>query len=97
MAKIEARRQFPDKSASDCYKACLALVDKAGYQLFKKRDIANMVICNGVLQDLPVDLTLMVPFGSPTSVMVSIASDRADEAVLTAEAERILGLLSGIL
>ncbi len=94
MSKVEVRREFPGVSASDCYKACLSVVEPAGYKLFKRRDIANLVISSGIVQGHPVDLTLMVPFVSPTSIVVSLTSEQADHASLTAEAERIIGLIS---
>ena len=93
MAKIEVKHPFPGKSTSECYKACLALVDKAGYKLFKKRDIANLVICNGSVEGYPVDLSLMVPFGNPATVVVSLASEKSNETILRAEMGRLINLL----
>lgn len=94
MSKVEVRHEFPGILASDCYKACLSVVEPAGYKLFKKRDIANLVICSGTVQGHRADLTLMVPFGNPTSIVVSLTSEETDQAFLTAEAERIIGLIS---
>jgi hypothetical protein len=51
------------------------------------------VICNGQVDGSSASLTLSIPFGSPTSVLLSLSSDKADEARLKLEAERIFSLL----
>lgn len=93
MAKCELKRPFPGKSSSECYKAILGMVEKAGYKIFKKRDVAWLVICNGQVDGSSASLTLSIPFGSPTSVLLSLSSEKADEARLKLEAERIFSLL----
>ena len=93
MAKVEIKRPYPGKGTGECYEACLRMAAKAGYQVFKKREIASLVICNGTLDGRPVSLSAMVPFGSPTAVMLSLSSEAAGEDVLDAEAERLFGLL----
>ena len=94
MAKIEVKREFPDMSAIECYRVCVSLIDKLGYKLFKKRDIANLVICKGVVEGFKVDLSLMVPLGSPTSISVNLSSNDIDESILLVESDRILDLIS---
>jgi hypothetical protein len=95
MAKIEAKREFPDKAANECYQVCVSLIDQAGYKIFKQRDLANLVICNGEVAGAAVNLSIMVPFlGGPTSVNVNLSSSAADENVLQAEADRILDLIA---
>jgi hypothetical protein len=96
MAKIDIKHPFPGKSAGECYQTILQIVDKAGYKVFKKRDIAWLVICDGKLQGKDVNLTLSVPFGSPTSVLLTLSCNDLAEAELTAEAERIFGLLGNL-
>lgn len=94
MSKVEVKREFPDMQATECFRICVSLIDKLGYNLFKKRDIANLVICNGVVEGFKVDLSLMVPLGSPTSISVNLSSDELDESILLIEADRILDLIS---
>jgi len=93
MAKVETRREFPEKSTAECFKGCLDLVDAAGYKLFKKREVANLVISNGTVHGNPVDLSTVVPFGRPASIIVSLASEKLDNTSLTVEVDRILDLL----
>jgi hypothetical protein len=97
MAKIEVKREYPGTSASECFRVCLSLVDELGYQLFKKRDVANLVICNGVVEDSKVDLSLMVPLGHPTSISVTLGSNDLDESILLNEADRILSVITNTL
>ena len=94
MAKIEVKLVVQGISTSECYQTCLSLIDTIGYKIFKKRDIANLIICNEKLDGQKLDLTVMVPFGSPTTLAVSLSSDEMDESSLQAEADRILDVLS---
>lgn len=90
MAKIEAKREVQGMSASECYQACLSSIEPTGYKLFKKRDLANLIICNETIEGQRISLSLMVPFGSPTTINLNLSNDEMDESALQGEAERIL-------
>lgn len=95
MAKIESKREFPGQSANECYQTCVSLIDEMGYKIFKQRDLANLVICNGTVEGAAVNLSIMAPFiGSPASVNVNLSGDGVDENILAAEADRILNLIA---
>ncbi len=68
MAKIEAKYEVQGKSANECYQAVSPWYDTIGYKLFKKRDLANLIICNEKLDGQKINLSFMVPFGSPTTI-----------------------------
>ena len=93
MPKIEVKHEVQGISPSECYQACVALVDTIGYKLFKKRDIANLIICNEKLDGQKMDLSIMVPFGSPTSVTLNLSSSDLNESALQVEVDRILDVL----
>jgi hypothetical protein len=93
MPKIEATREVQGKSASESYQACVSLIETIGYKLFKKRDLANLIICNEKLDGQKVNLSIMVPFGSPTTLTLNLSSDKMDEPALQVEVDRILDLL----
>lgn len=93
MAKVEVTRPYPHKNTAECYQACLRMIEKAGYQVFKKREIASLVICNGNVNGLPVSLSAIVPFGLQTAVMLSLSSEEAVEDVLNLETDRLFNLL----
>jgi len=94
MPKIEVKHEIQDISASECYQACVSLVDTIGYKLFKKRDIANLIICNEKLDGRKVNLSIMVPFGTPTTLTLNLSSDDMDEPALQVEVDRILDVIS---
>lgn len=94
MTKIEVKREFPGMSTDECFRICVSLIDKLGYKLFKKRDIANLIICNGVVENARVDLSIMISFDSPTSISLNLSSDDLDESILLNESDRILNLIT---
>jgi hypothetical protein len=69
------------------------MVEKAGYKIFKKRDVASLLICEGTLVGKPVNLTVMIPFGSPTNVIINLSGEQTDEVALTSEVSRLFALL----
>jgi hypothetical protein len=93
MATLEVKKEAQGMTASECYQACLSRIEGAGYKIFKKRDLANLIICNETIDGKRIDLSLMIPFGSPTSVSLSLSSDAMDEKTLEGEAARILDVL----
>jgi hypothetical protein len=93
MDELEVKRMFPGKSIPECYKACQHMVEKAGYKIFKKRDIASLLICEGQLDGKPANLTVMIPFGSPTSIILSLTGDGMDETALNSELTRLFAQL----
>lgn len=93
MATYELKKEAPTMTTSDCYQSCLLKIEEAGYKIFKKRDLANLIICNETIDGQQVNLSLMVPFGSPTTVNLSLSSDDLDENQIQVEAERIFSVL----
>lgn len=93
MPKIEVNHIIQEKSASECYQACVSLIDTIGYKLFKKRDIANLIICNEKLNGQKINLSITVPFGSPTTIALNLSSDNLNESALQIEADNISDVL----
>lgn len=93
MAKLEIEREFLGKPASACYQACLRTVKSAGFKIFKQRDIASLVICERVDRDGRLEMSLVVPLGKPTRVIINLSGQRSDEASLKLEADRVLDIL----
>lgn len=93
MAKLELKREYAKSKSNECYQAVLRVVPTAGYTIFKKRDIASLVICNGTIQGKPVELSVMIPLGSPTRVVLALNSELGDDALLNSEANRLFSLL----
>ena len=97
MVKYEIKRECAGNSASECYQAGLRTVQSAGYTVIKKRDIASLVICQALVHGSRVDLNLMVPLVKPTSVVLNLSSEQADQAALKVEADRVLGILANVM
>ncbi|MEA4908511.1 MAG: hypothetical protein GYA17_18675 [Chloroflexi bacterium] len=93
MAKLEKKMAFAGKSANDCYQAGLRIVEKAGYKILKRRDIAWLLVCEGNLNGNVTSLNYSVPLGGPSSVVLNFNSEQNDAAALEAEAERLFGLV----
>lgn len=93
MPKYEIKQEFSGKTASECYQACLRAVPLAGYSIVKRRDIASLVICEGRIQGNRVDLSMIVPMGKPTHVILTLSSEFAGEDALKREAERVMGMV----
>ncbi len=94
MPKVDLKRPFPGKSANDCYQAIQGVVAAAGYKIFKKRDVAWLVICEGKIEGSPASLTLSVPFGGATAISLILSAEQVDDSALQGEAERIFNLLA---
>ena len=69
------------------------MVENAGYKIFKKRDIASLLICEGRVDGQPVNLTVMIPFGSPTNIILNLTGDGMDETDLNSELSRLFAQL----
>jgi hypothetical protein len=93
MAKIEVRREFAGKESGACYLASLRMVEKAGYQIIKKREIASLVICERNFNGQNLGLSVVVPFGFPISVILTLTSEAHDQSFLDSEAIRLAELL----
>ncbi len=94
MPKHEIKRQYDDRSASECYQACLQAARLANYTIIKRRDIASLLICETRLDGKRVNASLVVPLGKPTTVILTLSSDLADELTLRKEADRWLDFLA---
>ena len=94
MAKIEAKLEVEGISTGECYQICVSSIDLIGYKLFKKRDLANLIICNETTTGQKTNLSIMIPFGSPTMINLSLSNDEMDEVALKVEADRILDIFS---
>lgn len=93
MPKVELKQVVSEKSSARCYQACQQMVEKAGYKIFKQRDVASLLICEGILVGKPVNLTVMIPFGSPINVIINLSGQQSDEMALNSEVTRLFALL----
>lgn len=93
MATFERKKEVSEMAVNECYQMCLEGIESAGYKIFKTRDLANLIICHETSDGKKVNVSLMVPFGSPTTINLSLSSEIMDENDLEVEADRILDVL----
>ena len=91
MANIVENVMFAGKSTSDVFEAAKVALPKAGFEVWKLRDIAWMVLGKGKINDLPADGNVMVMAGG--LVNVSVGGEGISDADLRAAAQKIIAAL----
>ena len=91
MANIVENVMFAGKSTSDVFEAAKVALPKAGFEVWKLRDIAWMVLGKGKINDLPADGNVMVMPGG--LVNVSVGGEGISDADLRAAAQKIIAAL----
>lgn len=94
MATKALKKTYADKTPADLYKAVFKMFDVTGYNLFKKRDIANLAIANGTVEGQKTDLTVTVPYANPACVLLNLSAEGLTEEQLTEEGRRLFRALS---
>lgn len=98
MDGIQETRNFPGKTARECYDAALAAFPKIGFEIWKKRDLAWFAIARRTIGDSEVTLNVMSKPGKTTEVVLGVNANRhAAEEELHRYAEEFYQALRGIL
>ncbi|HZW03808.1 MAG TPA: hypothetical protein VFF68_07770 [Anaerolineaceae bacterium] len=87
MAKIQETKSLPGKQAGEVYQAILQAVPKAGLEVWKRRDIAWLVMVRGGNGSAAVDGNVSARPGSQVTVALNAAG--LSEEALRAQAETI--------
>lgn len=95
MAKIQKNHSYAGKSAGDVYQAMLKAVPLAGLEIWKRRDIAWLLMVRSGAGSEAVDGNISARPG--TQVTVSLSSAGLDEAGLLARAESVFDQISKVL
>jgi hypothetical protein len=90
MSSIKAKREFPDRSARDCYQACLRALTGAGYKFFKQRDYAWFAIATNRVEGDEVTCNLLTSLGPPTFIELNLTAAKMEEARLQELANELL-------
>jgi hypothetical protein len=95
MGKIQDNQTFTGKSPGDVYQAILKAAPQAGLQIWKRRDIAWLVMVRGGKGDQAIDGNISArPVAQAT---VSLSSENVDDAALHALAQNIFSAITRIL
>ncbi len=91
MANVTENVMMMGKSTSDIFEAAKVALPKAGFEVWKLRDIAWMVLAKGKINDIPADGNVMAMPGG--LVNVSVGAEGVSEAELRAAAQKIITAL----
>jgi hypothetical protein len=91
MANIVENVMLAGKSTSDVFEAAKVALPKAGFEVWKLREIAWMVLGKGKINEIPADGNAMAMPGG--LVNVSVGAEGVSEADLRAAAQKIIAAL----
>ena len=94
MAKIEETRSYPNKSANDYFAAACRAYPKAGFELWKKREIAWLAIAKRMDEGKQIDSNASARPGNPPVLTVNISAEHLSEEALRPMMDKLLNALS---
>ena len=96
MATVQIKNSFAGKGDSEVYTAALQAIPNAGLNVWKKRELARLVMGTGKVDDNEVRCNIAVSMVDG-SVTVSVEGDDLDEAATQQVADNLMGELSKLL
>jgi hypothetical protein len=94
MAKIEEIRSYPNKSANQYFEAACRAYPKAGFELWKKREIAWLAIARIMQEGKQIDSNASARPGNPPILTVNISAEHLSEEALRPLMENFLNAMS---
>jgi len=96
MASVQIKKNYENKSDQEVYEASLQAIPNAGLKIWKKRELARLVLGIGehAGQEVRCNVVVSMVDGSVTT---SAEADGLEESVLRQIAERILTELDKLL
>lgn len=96
MATVQIKNSFAGKGDSEVYTAALQAIPNAGLNVWKKRELARLVMGMGKVDDKEVRCNIAVSMVDG-SVTVSVEGDDLDEAATQKVADSLMSELSQLL
>ena len=96
MASVQIKNSFAGKGDSEVYEAALQAIPNAGLNVWKKRELARLVMGMGKVDDKEVRCNIAVSMVDG-SVTVSMEGDDLDEAAVQTVADNLMSELSKLL
>lgn len=93
MPNIKVKQEYADRSAKDCYQACLQALKAAGYKIFKQRDIGWFVIATRTLAAGEVTCNALAGIGAPAFIELDLTAGKLTEDQLQEQARELLSLM----
>jgi hypothetical protein len=97
MSSVQKTYPIPGKSTADCYEAALEAYPKAGFEIWKKRELAYMLMAKCSGKDGQIDSNLMARFGSPTQIVLIVSAENLPEADLQPYLDKIYAAFKAVL
>ena len=97
MVKIERVGEVNDKSATEVYEAAVEAFEAEGFEVWKERPIAWLVMVRTTIEGCSVDGNLAARATTPTSYILTLTSEEAAEEKLAAGADEFIHIFEGIL
>ena len=96
MASVQIKNTYDNKSDSEVFEAAKKAIVNAGYQVWKTRDLAKLVLGTGRENGQEVRLNVVVSMVDG-SASISAESDNLDEAALNPVVEKVQTELAKLL
>lgn len=96
MASVQLKQIYENKSDQEVYEAALQAIPNAGLSVWKKRELARLVLAVGEQDGQEVRCNIVVSMVDG-SVTVSAESDDLGEDVLNQIAQKLVGELDKLL
>jgi hypothetical protein len=88
MASVQLKNTYGDKSDSEVFEAAKQAIVNAGYEVWKTRDLAKLVLGTGTEDGQEVRLNVVVSMVD-ASATISAEGDDLDEAALNRVTEKV--------
>jgi hypothetical protein len=88
MASVQLKNSYGDKSDSEVFEAAKQAIVDAGYEVWKIRDLAKLVLGTGTEDGQEVRLNVVVSMVD-SSATISAESDDLEEAALNRVTEKV--------
>lgn len=96
MAAVQLNKKFKGKSDIEVYEAALKAIPGAGFEIWKIRELARLVLGIGKHEGHEFRCNVVVSMVDNSAVVTTEAND-LDEEILTTLAEKIMGELTQLL
>jgi len=93
MARIEETRTYPGKTPGDCFAAAVRGYPKAGFHVWKKRELAWLALAKCTVEGHEVDSNLSARPGNPTPATLNLSAEGLSEEILKGLAEKVFEAL----
>lgn len=93
MPKIQVKRDFPNRTAKECYTAFIDALHEANYKIFKQRDIGWFVIASQVIEGKELTCNAFASMGTTACIELNLSASNLSEDQLEDQANILIDLM----